>query len=187
MPTTRKLVMQASDDRIKLPGIFISPASTKSAQQKVSQKYIDPLMDSYRPKDKLPAVARSVAASPNSTNFESGNVKNSIQFPSINDVQSAHSDDNRAMTKEECTKIKNNKKFKEYLGRDFNYTKGSTCANEYNLKFMAHRKEMMENIKVEREELGQRAIAISVQSEESEDFSDDNTKIVTNKDWESTE
>ena len=55
-------------------------------------------------------------------------------------------------------------------------------ANEYNLEFMAHRKNKFNSIKAERDDLHQRHIAISVQSEESED--DGNVKVTIEKKYE---
>ena len=93
MVTTRKLEKQSDADRNKLPGIAFRPvssASTKSAQQKESQKYHDALMESYKPKNKLPAVARSTA-SRNSTDFESKKGEGDLHLPSISDIKSHHS------------------------------------------------------------------------------------------------
>ena len=125
-------------------------------------------MESYKPKTQLPSVAKS-STTRNSTNLESTKVENDLQFPSIDDIKCGHSDDNRAMSKDEAEHIQSNPNLHEYLGKEFNYYKGTTVANEYNLEFMAHRKNKFNSIKAERDELHQRHIAISVQSEESEE------------------
>ena len=109
MTTTRKLQhQQPANERNKLPGISIRPpstASTKSAQQKQKDKYRDPLMESYTAQNKLPSVTRSTA-SYNSTDFESKKEEaEQLHLPSIDDVKSCHSNEERVMSKEECTKI----------------------------------------------------------------------------------
>lgn len=107
-------------------------------------------MESYKPKNKLPAVARSTA-SRNSPDFESNNVEECLHLPSINDIQSHHSSEERVMSKEECTKIQNNKNLKNYLSKEFNYNKGRSLENEYNLQFRSHRKQKFDQIKADRE------------------------------------
>ena len=114
-------------------------------------------MESYKPKNKLPAVARSTA-SRNSTDFESKNADGGLHLPSINDIQSHHSSEEPVMSKEEVTKIKNNKNLKSYLGKDFNYNKGRNLENEYNIQFRSHRKQKFDQIKADREQLAQRQI-----------------------------
>ena len=55
------------------------------------------------------------------------------------------------MSEEECEKIKNNKNLKDYLNKEFNYNKGRSAENEYNLQFRSHRKQLFDQIKADRE------------------------------------
>lgn len=56
---------------------------------------------------------------------------------------------------------------RDYFARKFNCDGAQTVEDEYNIAFMNHRKEKMERIKQDRDNLKQRKIAISVQSEDS--------------------
>ena len=81
-------------------------------------------MESYRSQNKLPSVTRS-SASHNSTDFESKKEEGEqLHLPSIDDVKSCHSNEERVMSKEECAKYQSNKNLTSYLSKDFNYYKG---------------------------------------------------------------
>ena len=158
MPTTRKLQKQPSlsADRIKLPGIHMSPSyQTSSSKQKIATKYSNPMTYSKKMTASLrvtafPGVAKSTS-SHNSNNFESNMVEDDLQFPTIDDLKRDRSPETSAMSKEECKSIKNDENLKEYFAKKFNIDEATAVEGSYNLAFASHRNKKMQGIKLERD------------------------------------